>query len=414
MARTHVVVIGGGVIGCSIALELARRDVSVTVLERGEAGHGCSFGNAGWLTPSLAAPLPAPGMFATALRWLGDPASPFYIQPRPSASLAAWLARFLAAMTPAAFDASSRVLVELSRFSLEAYAALAREHPTIAFRRSGLLIAADSAAGVRLAEEDLAFAAKHGVAGERLTGDSVREREPALAGRWAGGAWFPDEGQLDPLALVKTLATALRARGGELREHETVLGFETRAGRIARVRTSGATLEADAFVLATGAWSRALGATLGVRVPVLGGKGYSMLAPALDPPLRAPLYLIEHRVAISPLPGATRFAGTLELVDTDLSVNARRAGAILAGARRALGLPGDSPVGPTWAGLRPCTPDGVPIVGFAPRHANLLLATGHQMFGVQTAPATARLAAELLTGAAPTFDPHPLRASRFA
>jgi len=126
-----------------------------------------------------------------------------------------------------------------------------------------------------------------------------------------------------------------------------------------------------------------------------------------------PIKVIERRIAITPRNGSVRLAGTLELVDGDESITARRVDAIVRGSRTVLDVPERPEIVEIWRGLRPCTPDGLPVIGFAPPFENLVVATGHQMCGLHTAPGTGRLVADLLTGAPPTFDPAPFRADRF-
>jgi D-amino-acid dehydrogenase len=192
-----------------------------------------------------------------------------------------------------------------------------------------------------------------------------------------------------------------------------VLGFTTSGGKVLALRTTAGRVEADRFVLATGSWSKALGRGLGLRIPVLGGKGYTVILDALAAPPRIPVKLYEQRVAVTPYRDGVRLAGTLELVDGDESVSQRRVDAVLRAGVEALGLDARPKVIEIWRGLRPCTPDGLPIIGKAPTYENLIVATGHQMCGLHTAPGSARLAADLLTGERPPFDPLPFRADRF-
>jgi D-amino-acid dehydrogenase len=165
--------------------------------------------------------------------------------------------------------------------------------------------------------------------------------------------------------------------------------------------------------MAAGSWSRAIARRLGLRLPVLGGKGYAVILPRLDPTPARPVMLLERKIAVTPRTASVRFAGTLELVDGDLGVSPRRVAAIVRGAREMFRVPSDAPIVEVWRGLRPCTPDGLPIIGFAPELENLFVLTGHQMLGLHTAPGSGQLAAELILGRTPSFDPAPFRADRF-
>lgn len=410
----HVAIVGAGAIGAATALDLARRGVRVTVLDRGAVGHGCSYGNAGWLTPSLSTPLPAPGVLTTSLRWLLDPDSPLYIKPSPHPSWFRWMARFALSTSKTQFEAGTRALTELSKFSLDAYANLDRELPgSFGFSPTGLLMIAQSPASLAVARHEAEAVQRRGIAARVLDADGVRAVEPAVRGEVAGGVLFPDEAHCEPLAAVEAMARAARSAGATIEAGVEVFGFTTNGSRVAALRTSRGEVAADRFVLATGSWSKDLGRMLGLRIPVLGGKGYAVIVRSVDPAPRMAVKVLDRRIAITPRAGSTRLAGTLELVDGDESVTTRRVEAIVRGSRTVLNIPEPPEIVEVWRGLRPCTPDGLPMIGFSPRHDNLVLATGHQMCGLHTAPATGRLVADLLTGSPPSFDPTPFRVDRF-
>lgn len=391
-----------------------RRGAEVTVIDRGGIGGGCSYGNAGWLTPSLAFPLPAPGVVRTGLKWLLDPESPLYIRPAASLEWVRWLWGFVAAATAERHESGTAALVPLSRYSLEAFAALDRESPgTFGFSPTGLLLVAQTAAGLASATHEAERMERHGTTWQALDAAGVRALEPAVTGELAGGIYFPAEAHCEPQAAVQALARAATSAGARFEPDTEVFAFRREGRRLAGVRTTRGWLDADRFVLATGAWSAAHARQLGFRLPVLGGKGYAIVVDGLPCPPRLPLKVLERRVAITPRQGSTRLAGTLELVDGDESIAPRRVDAIVRNSRTVLDIPAVPHVVELWRGLRPCTPDGLPVIGFAPGYDNLLVATGHQMCGLHTAPGTGCLAADLLTGEQPRFDPAPFRADRF-
>jgi D-amino-acid dehydrogenase len=410
----RVVVVGAGAIGAAAALDLARRGADVTVLDRGPVGGGCSYGNAGWLTPSLATPLPAPGVLTTGLRWLLDPESPLYVVPSLRPSWFRWMGRFALSATAEKFERGTRALMELSRSSLEAFAALDRERPgSFGFSRSGLVMVALSPASLKVAHHEGEAVERRGVAARPLDAAAVRAIEPAIRGEVAGGVLFPDEAHCEPLAAVEAMADAARAAGSTIRSGIEVTGFRTAGRRIAALFTPEGDVEADAFVLATGSASKRLGARLGLRIPLLDGKGYAITVRGLDPAPRLPIKVLDRRIAITPCGRGTRLAGTLELVDGDDTITERRVQAIVKGSRLVLSVPERPDVVEVWRGLRPCTPDGLPVIGRSPLHDNLYLATGHQMCGLHTAPATGRLIGDLVTATPPSFDPFPFRLERF-
>ncbi len=407
-----VVVVGGGAVGVSVALELADRGARVTLLERGaELAWGCSAGNAGLICPSHAAPLATPAALRQGLRWLAKPDSPFYLRPRPA--VLPWLARFTAACTSGHAHRSSLVIRELASASLDLHEALAARGLDFGLVRRGSLNVHATAESFAAARREAADAARAGLAPQVLEGAAaVREVAPSVAGLVAGGIFYPGDAHCDPLRFVQAVGAAAAEKGVELRTRVEALGLRRRNGRVDAVATTTGELLAGEVVLAAGAWTPLLARGLGMLVPVEGGKGYhvDLEAGADDPTL--PVWFQESRVIATPLAGRLRLAGTLELAGLDLSVDQRRVDAIVrAGSSGLSGLSGRRRL-EIWRGLRPCSPDGLPIVGRT-EVENVVLATGHGMMGLTLAPVTARLVGEIVTGAAPSHELEPLRPDRF-
>jgi D-amino-acid dehydrogenase len=409
-----VVVIGGGVVGVSCARELAMRGAKVTVLERDRVGYGCSFGNAGWLTPSLAAPLANPAMLMKSFRWMFDPESPLYIQPRFDAAYLRWLAEFLLASRTAKYERGTASLVELCRVSVDLWEELSKRSAVpFGFERHGLLTVYEKADSLDHAKGSIDLVARSGIRAESWSADEVREREPAVVGSQVGGYFFPDDAHCEPYAAVRAMAAEAEAAGATFVEGAEVFGISGTGAAPRVLKTTRGEVKAERLVVATGPWSEQLGAMLDLRIPVLGAKGYSLLLPRANPHPTRSIYLIERKVAVNPHADALRIAGTLELVRNDFSINQRRVDVILRGAKAMLNL-GDAPAArETWRGLRPCTPDGMPLIGRARGGCPVWLATGHQMAGLKTAPGTAVLLAQLMSGETPRFDPEPFRADRY-
>ena len=411
--KQDVAIIGGGVIGVATAVELARRGVQVTVLERDRVGHGCSYGNAGWLTPSQAVPLANPSMLRKSFRWMLDPDSPLYIQLRPDPALLRWLIEFVLASRTPRFERGAAALVELCRASVDLWEAIAHTSPeSFGFERHGLLAVYEHAASLEAATSAVELVRRCGVRAERWSADEIREKEPAVVGRQVGGYFYPDDAHCEPFRAVQALEADARARGVRFLEGTEVYRISSGAGGHCLATTRGH-VRAAHIVVATGSWSEALGSMLGLRLPVIGAKGYSVLLPPANPhPLRS-IYLTERKIAVNPHRDALRLAGTLEIVRRDFSINARRVEAIVRGAKAMLDI-GESPAPrEVWRGLRPCLPDGMPAIGRARGRGDVWLATGHQMTGLKTAPGTGLLLAQLMTGERPRFDPEPFRADRF-
>jgi D-amino-acid dehydrogenase len=191
------------------------------------------------------------------------------------------------------------------------------------------------------------------------------------------------------------------------------LGFETAGRRIAAVRTTRGDFRPGQVVLAAGAWSPAVARDLSLKLPIQAAKGYSLTFRRPDSAPSLPLVLSEARVAVTPMGPLLRFAGTLELAGMDLSFNRRRVDAIRQGPHRYLAGLEDLELVERWRGLRPVTPDGLPIVGRAPGCENLIVAAGHAMIGQSLGPITGKLVAQMACGEQPEFDLAPFRVERF-
>lgn len=410
--KSEILVIGGGVVGMAAAYELSKRGAQVTVIDRGEPGMGCSYGNAGWITPCFAMPLPMPGKLLESIGWLFDPESPLYIKPSADPLLFRWLFRFLKAMNTPQMLRSVAALTEVSRYSIDAYAKLAQEH-AFGFERRGLLMISQTPKGVAAAVEEMELVAKHGIPGKFLDETAIKTLEPAVVGKVEGGVYFPTEAHAEPLDVVRALTDGAKKNGARILSGTEVYDFNVQNGKIESVKTTHGEMRADEYVLATGSFSYRIGKQLGLNIPVMAGKGYAIIVPSFEPAPKLPIMFIERKIAITPRKDTIRLAGTLELVNGDESITPRRVEAILRGSRRILNVPEKPEIREVWRGLRPCTPDGVPVIGRSSKILNLVLSTGHQMLGLQSAPGSGLLTAELTLRQNTTFDPKPFDPDRF-
>lgn len=404
----RVLVVGGGVIGVCCAYFLGRDGWQVTLVERGEIGEGCSFGNAGLVVPSHSIPLAAPGVWRQGLGWLVHRDSPFRIRPRLDWSLASWLFRFWRSCSPAHISRSVPILRELHYASLRLFDELAHlPGLDFGYRRSGMLTVFRTRKGLERALDEARLLREAGVSVRPLGPAATQGLEPYLRPGVTGSLLFEDDASLVPDAFVKRLAALVEDRGGVLLPRTEVKDFEVAGDRVAGVLTTGGRHSADEVVLAAGSATPALGRRLGIRMPIEAGKGYSMTFERQGTGPRLPLMLGEDRVSITPLGGRVRFSGTLELGGQGASVDLYRAESILRTAARWVE---EVPVldgAPVWSGLRPCTPDGMPMVGRPRRYRNLIVAAGHAMLGVSLGPITGSVVADL---AAPRQTAIPLTA----
>jgi D-amino-acid dehydrogenase len=414
-----VVVIGGGIIGLSTAFALNRRGCPVTVIDAGPREHAASHVNAGWVTPSLAEPVPSPGLIATSLRWMLHSDSPLYIRPRLDPVFLRWTLRFWRHCNTRDYLAGTEATAAFGARSLALYDAMRAAGVQYEEHRDGLLFVYRTTAALERDYAALEPIRRFGFdISAPMDGAELRALEPSLSATVAGGYWLPQERSVRPDSLVRGLVDYLQERGIEVRQNTPVTGIETSGRKATAVFAGGQRIPAQAIVVAAGAWTPRLLKPLRVNVPIEAGKGYSIdltPAPPLPHPVSRPLYLHETRVAITPLEGMVRLAGTMELSGLNHDVRQERVTAIAHSAGWAIdGWPRKTPMsGPgvrIWNGPRPMTPDGLPVIGWLPGYRNLIVASGHAMLGVTLAPATGEAVTDLIiTGRAPDviapFDP---------
>lgn len=405
--------VGGGAVGLACAWYLRREGADVVVLERGRCGEGASLGNAGWITPGLSNPIPAPGVMAQALRWLAKRDSPLLLRPRLDPAFAAWCWRFMRSSRRERYLEGMRALLALNRRTLELFDGLRSDGVEFEMHEDGLLFLFLSVGAVEEEAAVLADLAREGYPGavRGLSTQEAQALEPAVNDAVAGAIYLPAERHVRPETLCAGLATALRTAGAEVREGADVRAFERRGGEW-RLRAGTEDVVADRVVVAAGAWTGRLLHPLGVRIRQEAAKGYSVTAVGRGTPPRLPLYFGEAKVGCSPFAGGVRLAGTLELAGLDLSIDRRRLAAVSRSASTY--LRGWLPERPEleWAGLRPLPADSLPLIGGVPGHDGLFVATGHGMLGITLAPSTGAALAPLVLGGRPEPELVPLAVAR--
>jgi D-amino-acid dehydrogenase len=394
-----VVIIGGGVIGLSQALDLARHDVRVTVLEAGAVEGGASSVNAGWVVPAEAAPVPGPGMVSKSIKWMLHPDSPLYIRPTLNPGFLRFMLGMWRRCNSRDFRLGLAAQLALAEDAVRLLDDYASEGIRFEMHDHGLLMAFLSEQNLEHHRQALDIPASFGLEPQILSGDEVREREPALSERVSGGIFFPHERHLDPVTLVEGLRDRCAQLGVTIVESARVDRVERSASRIVAVRSGIRRFDADSYLLAAGAWTGPLSRLFGVPLPVRPGKGYAV---DLTPPpvsLRTMVKLCDAMVASTPLNSRLRLAGTMEFGGLDEKVDSRRVGAILAAGPRFFRdwAPLERPpvIG---VGIRPMTPDGLPVIGRLGELENGYVSTGHGMLGVTLAAATARALSRVMLG----------------
>jgi len=413
-AKPDVLIIGGGVIGVCSAYYLAERGVQVSLIEKDEIASGCSYGNGGLIVPSHAVPLASPGALGDGLRWMLDPESPFYIKPRLDLDLIRWLIRFVLTSHHTHVEKTLPVLRDLLFTSRALYEDLSKKAGfEFGYEGRGSLLVCLTRDALERERKETRLFEEYKIPVSMVNREEALELEPALVPKIVGGVFYPKDGRIDPHRFVTGLAEKAKNLGVQLWTKTEAMGFDFSQGRITRVHTTRGDFEPKQVVLAGGSWSPEVARALKLQIPIQPAKGYSITLenPPVTPKL--PLLFSEARVVINPLGHALRIAGTLELAGMDFSINSRRVRAIQRSSTKYLSGLAEAKVLEIWRGLRPCTPDGLPIISRVRNFDNLIIAAGHAMLGMSLGPITGKLVAQLAKEEKAEMDLMPLAASRF-
>lgn len=410
--RPEIAIVGAGSLGLMTALELARRGLRPVILERGpDVLSGCSPGSAGLLSPAHSTPLATPKAVREGLRHMLRRGSPFSMRPHPR--LIPWLLRFMWAARKDRVLHGTDLIRDFSFASLELHRKLAAEGLDTGLQTLGALNVYETERAYLAGIEEAEALSGHAIKSQVMTPEEAREFEPALSERVVGGVFYPDEAQCDPERFMLAVAEAAVDAGAVLHTRAEVLDARVSRRRVVSLDTTIGEFRPHQLVVANGAWTVQLSRRLGLRIPVEGGKGYHVdLEPASTDP-SVPVYMQEARVIATPYPDRLRLAGTLQLTGLSMRVDRVRVHATLRSGVRTLRGIDAGRVTEVWRGIRPCTPDGLPILGRSERLDNVVFATGHGMKGLHLAPETGRVLSQVLVGEEPTRDLTPFSPDRF-
>ncbi|MCB1335011.1 MAG: FAD-dependent oxidoreductase [Roseivivax sp.] len=410
---TDVIVIGAGVVGLSAALAAQARGLSVTVFDRTGPAAGASAGNAGAFAFTDILPLASPGIMRKAPGWLLDPLGPLSVPPSYALAIAPWLYRFWRACSPravAASTAAQTALMTLSRAELEPFLARTGTAPMLAKR--GNLQVYESEAEFRASLPGWQARADHGIDFQHLDAEQMAQVQPGLSPRFSRGTFTPGWFSIDdPKTYTLALAEKFRVDGGRLEIGEvTAIAPAPTGARV--LLADGTSHEAGKVVLCAGAFSHRIARSLHERIPLETERGYNTTLPADAFDLRTQVTFGGHGFVVTRLSTGIRVGGAVELGGLSLPPNYRRSQAMLAKAMAF--LPGLNPSGGVpWMGFRPSLPDSLPAIGTARATPDVIYAFGHGHLGLTQSAGTARLVADLLTGASPAIDLAPFSPQRF-
>lgn len=410
-----VSIIGAGILGLSTAYYLRREGVEVTVFDRGLVGAGASSGNAGEICPSSSDPLPSPAVLRESAANLFRSDSALYLHPTHVFSSAPFLGRFVRSSTSQRYQTGLAALDLLNRETLQRYDELAADGIGRDIRGDGYVSCFRKREVAVAAHRHAVTLAGRGLTpgpGELLEGSDLHVVEPALS---EGARWgFVETGDrwIDPSALLTDLARWLRNAGVEIRENTVVRRICPGSAGVS-LRGFEEPHHSDVVVLAAGAWSEQLSRSLGVRLGMLPGKGYSFsVYPAVLP--GHVVKIEEAHVVATPMGTRLRLAGTMEFDGTYDRMNYRRIETMIRNARPYLdGVDWDK-IGDEWVGPRPMTPDGLPHIGSLPGHPSVFAITGHNMLGVSLGPSSAALVTKMIIGTVSQSRFRPFCPGRFS
>lgn len=411
--EADVIVIGAGVVGLSVAVAAEARGLSVTVLDREGPAAGASAGNAGAFAFTDILPLASPGILRQAPRWLLDPLGPLTVPPAYALRIAPWMFRFWRACAPgrvARSTAAQTALMDLSKAELEPF--LKRTGTMPMLRKEGNLQVYEGEAEFKASLGGWKARAEHGIVFNHLDAAGMAEIQPGLAPRFTRGTFTPGWYSIsDPKLYTLALSDHVRAKGGAI-ERAEVMALQPVEGGVDVLSADGRARRAAQVVLAAGAFSHRIARTISERIPLETERGYNTTLPSDAFDLRTQITFGGHGFVVTRLSTGIRVGGAVELGGLEMPPNFRRSEAMLKKAQAF--LPGLKPEGGVqWMGFRPSLPDSLPAIGRARATPRVIYAFGHGHLGLTQSAGTARLVADLLSGAPPAIDIASLSPQRF-
>lgn len=393
-----VIIVGGGIIGLCTAYYLQKEGCEVTVIDKSDFSSGASYVNAGYITPSHFIPLSQPGIIAKGLKWMFNPESPFYVKPRLDAEFLEWAWAFKKSSTKFKVEKAIPILKDFNILSRELYAEMkASSDFDFHYEKKGLLMFYKSD---KVGEEEWNVGQrgiKEGLKVEHLSASAVKKLEPNVELDIKGAVYFHSDAHMTPNAFMKDMYAYLKTKGIKFCPNEAVVDVELSNNSVSKIITHKQELKADEVVLAAGSWSQNISKKLGIKIPLQAGKGYSINVEK-NTGITMPSILCEAKVAVTPMDGFTRFAGTMEIAGINHNINSVRVNAIVKATKNY--YPNleilKSETDHAKCGLRPCSPDGMPYIGKSSKCKNLTIATGHAMMGWSLGPATGKLISQTL------------------
>ena len=410
----EVVIIGGGIIGLCSAYYLQKEGCAVTIIDQSDMTKGASFVNAGYITPSHIIPLAAPGMITKGLKWMFDTASPFYVKPRLDKDFLQWAWAFKKSATALKVEKAIPIIKEINILGRALYEEIKQSGDfNFHYERKGLLMLYKTDKAGEEEWEVGQRAIKEGLNVNHITAEEVKKMEPNAAIDCKGAVYFDSDAHMTPKEFMTEMVSYLKEKGVTFYTHEKVQDLAISKDAIKEVMTTKRKLKADEVLIAAGSWRPLLTRKLGVKIPIQAGKGYRINT-VRETGITIPALLVEAKVAVTPMNGFTRFAGTMELAGINDTINPKRVKAIskaVSNYYQGLSLTKEEEATADF-GLRPCSPDGLPYIGRTHKYKNLIIASGHAMMGWSLGPPTGKLVSEIISDKKLSLDIKPFHPDR--
>lgn len=411
----NIAIIGGGIVGLCSAYYLQKEGHQVTVFDKSDISHGASFVNAGILTPSHIIPLASPGMIAKGIKWMFNASSPFYIKPRFDLDFLKWAWYFHRASTKENVEKAIPVIKEVNLLSRDLFEGVKASGDLDDFQleRKGLLMMYKTdAAG----EEEMKVAKRAKqleLEVQLLDKQQLCAIEPNVEIAAKGAIHYQCDGHATPTEFIPKMVKYLTRNGVIIKTNEEVLDINVSSQKINEIVTSKGAYKTEEVVLAAGSWSGLLSKKLNIKLPIQAGKGYAINVQR-PTGINIPAILLEAKVAVTPMRGFTRFAGTMEFSGINTIIQKERVEAI---AKAAKSFYPEIEANfeekeNAQTGMRPVSPDGLPYIGRCSTIDNLTFATGHAMMGWSLGPTTGKLVSEVIDNKKTSMDITPFTPGR--
>lgn len=397
MSKT-IIIIGGGIIGLCSAYYLHKEGCQVSIIDQSNMDSGASYVNAGYLSPSHFIPLSAPGVMKKGFKWMLNPASPLYIKPRLDPDFLKWTLAFNNSCTAKNVKKAIPTIKGLTLLSQEFYDAIKQdENFSFQLEKKGLLMLCQTD---KMLEEEIhtaEIAKSEGLDVSEISLTELKTLEPNVAMSAKGAIYYRCDSHSTPQEFMMEMKAYLIREGVEFFTNEKVEDLTLVNNKIVSLKTNRQTFQADEFVLAAGSWSTFLSKKIGLNLLLQAGKGYRINTQQ-PTGISIPAILAEAKVAVTPMNGFTRFAGTMEIAGINNAISAIRVEAIAKAASQFYPdiTLNELEKNDAASGLRPVSPDGLPYIGKSQKCSNLTMATGHAMMGWSMATATGKLVSEII------------------